>query len=359
MAARDPADPGSDLFLRGSFTEDEKDRLVEAIVDHLDGVILRDTVEEPRRSHPGYAIGRVAMQAFGNYFAALPNWLAIDPRLRVVAYFKRSRIHTSPCDAHSFELTHFLQATDPMYVIEVNLDSLPILLQRATDLLHDGMDRAPLAVLPALATGAADSDAAPALQCSFLAACFLLMHEMGHVLRGHHALNGNAGIVESAATARTPVDLQRRALELDADLFAAQLMTGFMNGYAQTTAGGPAARPEAWFETGLVACYAVFSAFAADGAAPSAGYHSPMVRMHAIAQRLATALGLDPALADRRLQDFYARLAEGSERNQAFMKRYVADAVIFRKDWESLGATRARQAELLAAGRLQGWIVEP
>lgn len=364
MTDAEPADPGGDLFLRGSFSDAEKALLVEAIVGHLDGVVSPELVEEPRRSEPGYAIGRVAMRAFGNYLDADANWQAIDPRLRVVAYFKRSRVRQLPCEARAFDLTGFLQAADPMLAIEINLDGLPVLLQRTVDLLHDGMDRSPLAVLPSLRSTAADPAAAAALQCSFLAVSFLLMHEMGHVLRGHHALIDGPGIMEGAAAPsprRAAHDVQRRALELDADLFAAHQIANFMTGYARAAARGPDLHADlpAWFETGLVACYAVFSAFAAAGARPSPEYHSPMVRMHAIAQRLAAALGLGAEVADPRLLAFYGRLACGSERNQAFMKSYVADAVVFRKDWDSLAATRARHAELVASGRLQGWIVEP
>ena len=347
--------PFRDVFSRGSFSDQEKDKLSEGLTQELGAVVTPEGARH-MRGERAYLIGRRAMTTFVNFFDALPNWLAIDQAVRVIAYFGAKRIDESAaCDARAFDLRAFLQTDEPTYAIHVNLDALPVLHQRAINVLRDGCKDEIRDLLSSASAAHRNAQTAAEL-CAFLAVLLILFHEMAHILRGHFVLLGGASIEEASGQRKGPQSadpLLRRALELDADFFAVRLLGALLLRERGDRPGSPA-EPLDLFFAGMSACYVQFSALAEDGPRPTPRYHSPLVRLSAAVQVLGDAMQVDHARTLRLFNAFLAALWESAEKNAALLSTYVTDAVIYNADSASLPQTHAKRADLHKAGKLSG-----
>src|SRR5262245_43378750 len=173
--------PFVDRFQRGEFSDTE----IATLVGLFGSVLGPADVPDALRTSPSYVAGRRAITTLNTIFGALPIWAMFDASVRIFATFGKERVNNSnACDALAFDANDVLHSTEPTFGIHVNLDSLPVLHETANVLLRDALPAIVREVMPQPPAGR-DVIAFLTDTGTFHATLLILLHELGHILRGH------------------------------------------------------------------------------------------------------------------------------------------------------------------------------
>lgn len=340
--ASSPDDWPAGLVVRGSFSVEEVDILRQGVWP------LFYADEEAAPVHlqidPACAAGWAALPMLDRVLRQPAGDALLNPAVRLVMGFGDVRNFDSASDLNaaviSLEAGHGM--APPTYVVRVALNGMPYIGQqvvKVADTIAETRQR--------LQAG----DAKFVLRASLVAALFMFLHELGHVFNGHH--DWTPDLMQNVDALGKQWHATRRALEFDADLFAASMV-----GRLVADPDPSESLSESTLLATMAGAFAVFATLSEGGAwLDTPCYHSPMVRLNAVAGQLARVQGLKPELGAKLFAAFLAEMTLARERGDLLLERIVNSSHFFNQDDASFRATTVPLVrELLVAGKLRKWL---
>lgn len=288
--------------------------------------------------------GSLALSQTKHYFAHPDRFAGMrDEALNLVVAL-RARDKSSSCDAEAsvFRTASGLEA----HLILVNVESSSIIARgvaRVFGALGDETFRR-LAGDHSLTSSDIMSRA---VLCGQL---FVFFHELAHVVRGHLFLCQRASLHEISSNW---LDLKgavpRRVLETDADLIGAYFLRSVAP-HVIPANSTVADLDRLRFACVLIGLFAVIGAMASESADASKVYHSPLVRMFALAKHFDDTLDGKTPNGDTLIRTFNERMLKSSLAEDPLLASWSLDPAGYMLDQKHWRETEGQRQALQEAG---------